>query len=51
MSHFTYDRFGFRFYGEVKEKKKSGYGVWVWPDGYKYYGKFEKDLLEGYGMI
>jgi hypothetical protein len=31
--------------------KKSGYGIYIWKNGWHYRGNFENDLRNGYGEL
>lgn len=37
--------------GGWKENKKSGKGVFIWPDGKRYDGSYENDKKNGFGVL
>lgn len=42
---------GEKYIGNIKNGKKEGVGVHIWPDGKKYEGEFANDLFHGKGVF
>lgn len=42
---------GIIFKGSLKNNKKNGYGIQIWPDGTKYIGNWIDDSATGKGQI
>ncbi len=42
---------GATYTGQLKEGRRHGYGIQVWPDGKKYMGYWRNDLQHGKGRM
>ena len=49
MSEITYEN-GDKYFGEVKDEKKNGHGIYTWPNGSKYVGDWKDDQQNGHGI-
>ena len=42
---------GDKYFGELRDKKRNGLGIYIWKDGSKYDGEWKNDKKHGYGHL